>query len=433
MPLKRGLAPKWRKMFKGQIYYFRGDYDEALRQWRAKEDELNCKKEATAWDTVMGMATAPLTIRLLEVFAEQHPELLHIVSVEKAEKLGVDIYAERLALETCGIVYQKPTTDTKTPTVARAITNYLDRQRVKQSAGNLSMGRYEILRRCAEHFKKHVGGAVSVANLNAQHLTTYHTALMEMVNRVNKPWSQPYAKRYLGVAKQFVKWCWENEMVASLPRNMQSKDLAIADSPARIKTFSNEEIKILLDAAPDRTKLYLLLALNCGYTQKDISDLEQSQIDWKVGRITRKRSKTKSSEGVPTISYKLWAKTFSLLKKNRSDDPVRVLLNADGGQLQTERFNEDGKYMKSDNIQTAYFRLCSGKELRKKLPKKSIKPLKMLRKTSPSHLENSKYASCARWFLGHAPRSVADRNYIAPPQDYFDEAIKWLGRQYGIK
>ncbi len=310
-------------------------------------------------------------------------------------------------------------------TVAQAVTTYVQRQRARQVAGNVSMAHSEIIQRCIEHFQKHVGGAVAVANLTAQHLTSYHSALME---QVGKGWSQPYAKRYLGVAKQFIRWCWENELLASLPRNMQSKDLAIADRPAKITPFSDDEIKALLDAAPDRTKLYLLLALNCGYTQQDIADLEHCQVDWKKGRITRKRSKTKNSVGVPTVSYKLWRETFTLLKTLRSSDPVRVLLNADGVPLKTEHIDSKGKYKKSDNIKTAYFRLCRGK-----LKQKKSKPLKMLRKTSPSRLENSKYASCARWFLGHAPRSIADRSYIAPPQDYFDEAILWLGKQYGIK
>ncbi|MGA2618570.1 MAG: hypothetical protein ABSF26_13235 [Thermoguttaceae bacterium] len=421
MPLKRGLTPKWRKMYRGKIYYFRGAYDDALREWREKESELDRKDKTPVWETIKAMATAPKTLQLLDQFAEEHVDFLNIVLLEKAEEIGIDEYAKRITTEVAGYVHAPAP---KTKTVAQAVQCYLDRQRVKQLAGNLSIGRYELLRRCAEHFKKHVGGAVSIAHLNAQHLTSYHTALME---QVSKGWSQPYAKRYLGIAKQLIKWCWENELIVSLPRNMQSKDLAIADPPAKIKTFSDEEIKTLLDAAPERTKLYLLLALNCGYTQADISDLEHSQVDWRHGRITRKRSKTKSSEGVPTVSYELWQPTFDLLKKHRSSDPVRVLLNADGGPLKAERIDDNGKYTKNDNIQTAYFRLCRGK-----LGQKTIKPMKMLRKTSPSRLENSKYASCARWFLGHAPRSVADRSYIAPPQDFFDEAMKWLGQQYGI-
>jgi hypothetical protein len=37
--------------------------------------------------------------------------------------------------------------------------------------------------------------------------------------------------------------------------------------------------------------LHLLLMANCGFTQQDVSDLSQDEVDWQLGTITRKRSK----------------------------------------------------------------------------------------------------------------------------------------------
>ena len=60
--------------------------------------------------------------------------------------------------------------------------------------------------------------------------------------------------------------------------------------------------------------------------------------------------------------------------------------------------------------------------------------LKMLKKTSVSLLEDdSKYSGLKYLFLGHSPRSIADRHYVRPPQNLFDEAIDWLGSKLGIK
>ncbi len=61
MPLKRGLTPKWRKMYRGEIYYFRGEYEEALRQWKAKELELNRAGELTPGE-ILGVHAAQLEI-----------------------------------------------------------------------------------------------------------------------------------------------------------------------------------------------------------------------------------------------------------------------------------------------------------------------------------------------------------------------------------
>ena len=44
MKVKRGLPPRWRKVHKGVIYYYRGEYQEALRQWHQKLVELEAKE-----------------------------------------------------------------------------------------------------------------------------------------------------------------------------------------------------------------------------------------------------------------------------------------------------------------------------------------------------------------------------------------------------
>ena len=45
---KKGLTPKWRKIYKGQKLYFRGFYDDALAQWEKKKVELDEQKEENA-------------------------------------------------------------------------------------------------------------------------------------------------------------------------------------------------------------------------------------------------------------------------------------------------------------------------------------------------------------------------------------------------
>jgi hypothetical protein len=41
------------------------------------------------------------------------------------------------------------------------------------------------------------------------------------------------------------------------------------------------------------------------------------------------------------------------------------------------------------------------------------------------------YGRFAPFFLGHSPRTVADRHYVAPSQELFDEAVLWMGKQLG--
>jgi len=91
-----------------------------------------------------------------------------------------------------------------------------------------------------------------------------------------------------------------------------------------------------------------------------------------------------------------------------------------------------GKVTKIDNIAVAYHWFCT--KLKTKGLLKAKKPLKLLRKTSPTLLQkNPAYAHCAAHFLGHAPRSVADKHYVAIDQATFDKAVLWLGEEYGVK
>jgi integrase len=159
-------------------------------------------------------------------------------------------------------------------------------------------------------------------------------------------------------------------------------------------------------------------------TQKDIADLDMSELDWETGRIIRKRSKTKNEENVPIVNYLLWPETLRLLRQEQCENETgRVLLNEKGNPLWFEEVAEGGKLKKNDNVKSAFDRL--------KRKTGIDKPLKSLKKTSASMLRNHpKYASLEDLFLGHAPQRMSDKHYAANPETLFDEAIAWLGTEF---
>lgn len=251
--------------------------------------------------------------------------------------------------------------------------------------------------------------------------------------------------------KSFVRWLWQSNAIPTLPRILdgRSQMLRITRPRPGIVTFEKEEIKALLADASDRTKLYILLMLNCGMTQKDISDLLASEVDWNEGRIIRKRSKTEEHENVPVVNYKLWPETFRLLQQERdAESEDRVLLNSSGGHLWSEEITKDGKYKKNDNVKNAFDRLRTVKQakvspkgrrkasaMKKERAMKSTidKPLKSLKKTSASLLrDNAQFSSLEDLFLGHAPQKMSDKHYAKVPQNLLDQAVEWLGKEYGL-
>jgi len=456
MPMPKGVAKRWRKKHQGNIHYFRGDYETALKAWHAKRTELETTEtedqpdyyrrqweRVRDWHTEHGQADdAEQVADQLRLWDDHSLKL----AWQGMSDGGRTVWAERFRVD------GEPKTEIKT--IGQAVESFLARAMVRVESGTYAPGYYDSLKRAMNHFADFVGRRVGVASINGHTLGTYHT---ELERRIKDGWSKSYAAGFLRMIKIFVGWCYDTELLDNLPRNMRRGNATLTIDIGKMKkpTFSNEEIKILLDNATERTQLYMLLALNCAMTQIDIAELHPEQVDWANGRITRQRTKTEGNENVPEVSYPLWKRTFELLMQygNRKGD--RVLTNDEGRPLKVE-WLQGTDHKKIDNISTAYNRLLikltTSKEEKDTTPLqkttkltttrtkkgkspllKEAKPFKTFRKTSPSRLEDSEFASCARWFGGWSLKSVMDKHYICPPQETFDKAVKWLAKFYGLE
>lgn len=334
-------------------------------------------------------------------------------------RIAKEIWRDRLAV-------QKRRAASPEGSLQHHVQAFVQEREGQGSAGEVSLGRLYSLQLHLTHFQDWLGKNTAVTDIDGKLLLAYRAELLSKVAR--KKWTRTTAKHYLGTVKSFVRWLWQIEAIPSLPRVMDSKakSLTIGRSLGKIIVFTKEEIKSLLDGAPDRTRLFILLMLNCGMTQKDISDLQVTEVDWEKGRIIRKRSKTADEENVPVVNYLLWLETFRLLKQLRAKGSKnRVLLNSNGAPLWLEKFDGEGKYQKTDNVKNAFDR--------RRKPLKIDKPLKSLKKTSATLLRNNpQFATLENLFLGHAPMSMADKHYTQAPQGLLDQAIKWLATEYGL-
>jgi len=384
--------------------YFRRRW-ELVRDWYSTEGQLDDAKRVSV--QLRSSDDAALKLQWMGMSAE-----------------GRVVWADRLTAK------PRPT---KSKTVRAAVDMFLVRQRAKVSGGKISAGRYDLLKRCTNHFAEFMGANSHTDRIDGALLEAYNSHIIELIS---EGWSCDYGDLYMSVARQFVRWAYRTELLDDLPRNIDSPELAIVKSKKEVKFFDKDkEIKPLLANCTPRMKLNLLLMLNCGMTQKDLSDLHPNEVDWKKGTITRRRSKTrKEGDSVPTVTYPLWKETFALLQKfgRRSGD--HALLNADGKPLRVEELRlRDGEQQltKIDNMAVGFRRL------KKKLAKKGIKitkSLKVFRATSNSVLKNSKdFAHYAVHFLGQSPRGINESNYTAVFTKSFADAVNWLGTYYGIK
>lgn len=452
---------RWRKRYKGRDYYFprnpgeskEGSYRRCWGEWQAKKEELDqTQTKAEPWSRALTVLIDRTKARLAEIQQEDSLESRERWSLwagqlavyEEMLRNGVDVLADGDDPEN-PIPFlgggpdlmddpppweQSQVVSVSEESIAANVKRFLSRKEAQASRGERSSGRVEVLRVGLTAFVEHVGGGRSIMNLTTAVLSRYRDGLERLVDEGRlRPHS---ARDRLQAVKQFARWAWEEELIG-LPRILESREFTITLPEQKVETFTDEEVKRLLGAATDSTRLYLLLMLNCGMTQQDIADLRQDEVDWKKGRIVRKRSKTRKTangKGVPEVSYPLWPETFRLLKENRSEHETLALTNQNGGPLKLEKL-VNGRAKKIDNVRSAYNRLLTRLENAKSDPVEITKPSKLLRKTAATRLgSNPEYARFAQHFLGHAPATVADKFYVMPTASQFDAAVSWLGSQF---
>ncbi len=511
-PGRDGRSGRWRKKYRGKVYYFNGGrgksdreaYDAAVKQWELDKLKIDAEAprkhhaeyetEIDVWDQVHTWATRYGDLHMAQLAFEKRADLRARIEAPIPKPLSAndrfgalfepvkitlpdDLFERAASSLAAGEVTHIPYTPI-TPDRAREIMQELDgsslriakeiwddrlatqqrrvairshlveehiklflEQKQQEAArGELSVGRSNVIRLHLDQFKNWLPKDAVLSDIDGQQLRDYHTHLLQQVHRTRKKaeGSKPgqargistiTAKERLSTVKGFVRWLWEMEAIPALPRILgsKSKSLRIVAESREVVVFDNEEVHRLLKAASGRTKLFVLLMLNCGMTQKDIGDLKKSEVDLKSGRIIRKRSKTDNFESVPTVNYLLWHETAKLLKEFfNQNDGDRALVNGNGTPLWSEQLDAEGNYGKCDNIRTAFFRLT------KKLG--ITKPLKSLKKTSSSKLrDNERFNGIEDLFLGHAPQKMSDKHYTTAPQKLFDAAITWLASEYGFE
>jgi len=336
------------------------------------------------------------------------------------------------------------------------IDAYLKTQRTRVNTGQISTDRYEASRNHIESFAKWITTTDndSILSVSSVKWQDFYDWLSDQI-ALRRKWrvdgmkdkkqgfSPAYARDVFNSTRLLIEWLGDIGKMA-VPGNIRSKKLVFKVPKKRIDTFSTEEVRRLIAGCSDkfgeRTKLYLLLMLNCGMYQSDISDLVWSEFDTKRGTITRKRSKTGDYENCPEVTWYLWPETLRLLNKYANRDKtilnqkktadtgkncVSLIVTSKGGPLVAKKL--DGtKGKKCDNIKSAYIRLANRLDV-------PPKPLMLIRKTSASMLgEHKEYKFYAQYFLAQAPETTADGHYVRPSETEFKAACEWLWKQYAF-
>ena len=437
-----GKERRWRKRYKKKTYNFPLRAGETKEQsyrrcWaefqaiRARVDQDQYQEDREHWETQRELFRLVLENPSFLLSENSHLLVGRLGRIARLGKLGVVGYqwalkerirlidnalAQRQAFDLSMIMdeshygplpFSVDDVEEAEPTLAASIRRFLE---AKEST--VSVSRWNLLRTSLRNFQASAGGDTPLNECDARILDSY------LVEVRSSPLS-PYTKRdRLSAVKHFYQWLYDREIIAAKPRLLESSEWSVKVAPSKIKVFTDDEVRQLLAAAPPRVRLYILLGLNCGFTQKDISDLRPCEVSWSDRTITRRRSKTGDHENVPTVTYPLWDETFELLSSERSDHPRHVLTNRSGQPLVVQTLVHH-QSRKSDHIGNVFDRL------RRKLQLAGT--FKWLRKTAATKLKTKgEFRGLVELFLGHAPSTIADRHYAEEDCEQFTQAVLWL-------
>ena len=362
--LTKSSDGRWRKQIDGKMRYF-GSVDPKSVNRSYKDAEL----------------------RYFEFLAER--EVKQPIEI-KVAKLTVEDFGEKY-LQSCFTRYER---------------------------SDISATWFEKIRISVCHFVDYLQTDLPLSKLNEMTLDDYrnYTLALPISAATDKSISPWTAKSRLDIVKLMIKWGYQMALIETLPRNLDGYARITIPEPT-VNRFSWEEISVLYSAASERTKMFMLLALNTGMGQTDISSLRISEFQMSEKRIVRKRTKT----GVH-CEFALWPLTVEMLKLHgnldgKSND--RVFLSKSGLPLVREYFVED-KFKRTDAIRSAFFRLM------KKTKTPNHRGFYSLRKTAASEIEIIDPA-VTEMFLGHSEKGLK-RHYAERDWARLDIAIMKLPR-----
>jgi len=314
----------------------------------------------------------------------------------------------------------------KAGSIATLLNQYLDSRRMAVQARQLSQASYAsdkyrlaaFIKYCERKKATDLVDAISPTNLD-----NYRSYLLSQLSRGRA--AAVSVKHSLRTVKAALLWAYDKEKLDALPRVL-NKYAEISLPAPRPRFFTVQEVQTLYAAANDRMRLYILLALNCGYTQADIATLEHGHIDWQTGMVSRQRHKT----GQPQ-EHKLWPITLDMLKQHATQagqrDPDLALLGAEGNPLVSEKIKDDGTPSKVDAIGLAFGRLLV------KCKVNDGRGFGIFRKTGADAIAKRFQATphLVDLYLAHSPRGMR-AHYAGQHYDDLHKATDWLASLFGF-
>lgn len=322
-----------------------------------------------------------------------------------------------------------------------------DKMQIATSSGgeDLSYGRVQNLKNRLQNFVDYFGDR-KMTTITASDLTKWSQVASK---RVQKGEIKPSTLRQDFVSvKQLFKYAFREELINKPPRNLdelgkQSKSQRKKQGKTkRHLFFSKKEIQLLYkscdrdhmdskwkhraDTENELLQLCIVLALNTGMTQQDLSDLVVGDLYLKKRppRVIRQRSKT----GMDS-NHLLWKKSIEGLSEWCGGKKMQehVFHRRDGRSLVTHTTKKGGRKTggRSDILGASFTRL-----VKRVLGEDDPRRFRELRRTG-AEMCKQRMQGTEDLYLAHAEGKMSSF-YTTQPQKQFDLMLTYLEKDLGF-
>jgi hypothetical protein len=200
------------------------------------------------------------------------------------------------------------------------IDQFLSLRDVEVKAGELSRAGYDQCKWCLDSFRDWLSPTLPVESIDSTRWVEWYKHVQGLDKAA---WTK---KKLFSYPKSFLSWLVEQGLIPAFV-SLHAKRYKFSISRKEEDPLTLERVREIVSKAQGIMLLHLLLMLNCGFSQKDISDLRSSE--YADGRLVRARSKTQK-KGTRVVSWKLWPSTRELLDENKQVAGERLLLTTKG-------------------------------------------------------------------------------------------------------
>jgi len=322
--------------------------------------------------------------------------------------------------------------------VAPLVKRFLEHKQGEVNTGKITPTRLKDLKHRLEHFKEYFK-TTKIKDISERDITKFQIAQSKRVaagSITNSSLGQDYK-----AIRQFFKWCWKNRLLKERPRNLD--ELSVTLKRKKLQFFSPKDIQKLFDSLGkdlpvqwenrnnEQTdysilKATMILALNCGYTQQDVSTLTVDECKFKSRppRILKNRSKT----DVP-MNHLMWKQTKELLQEfcHGKDSTDLVFTRADGRPLVPFTVDKNGNVTggRSDYLGNKFRRLVF-----RTFGDDDTRRLRELRRTGANYCRK-RINGIEKLYLGHIDGSMSAL-YADPPQKMLDSVLCFMEKDFGF-